>query len=173
MNRLAFFAIFAVVTLSCRSKTIPLSNATGESITRAQVRGDSAQSHVKQAIPDSSPTGKVHLQTAVIELDWQRGDLVDAKLSLQAERRAAAKLQAAYDALSTRWYVKVGRSIQWFIGIALVLWAGIGIAGAIVGATPLGMGLMRLLPFANPFVWLRSRIHPDTTVQPVTVNVSR
>lgn len=172
MRRLLLAAIF-VLALGCHDHDkLPLSNATGEAIARAEVRGASAQSHVKAVIPESSPAGRVHLITADGELTAQHVDLGDARTALNKERIERAILQMRYDKLETRWYVTWGRRIQWVLGIAVGIWLIGGITAAIVGVTPFGMFLTRLLPASNVFVWLRNRIHPDTRALPVVVNVN-
>jgi hypothetical protein len=135
-------------------------NATGDALTRAEVRNESVTKQVELAKPHADETGKVHLQTATADLQSQADDLQQAKTSLQAERDNAEKLQEQYTKLRSNPWVKfalLAQKVFWFIVIGYVL-AGIaavvlsvwtGGAGAAVGSE-----ILHLLPLANPFVWI-------------------
>jgi hypothetical protein len=146
---------FALATSGCAARRVPLSNAAGEAIVRAVVRGDSALGHVRAAIPDASPQSKAHLTTADVELVAQHGDLGDAKKAVAEKDQTIAKQQRDYDKLDGRWYVWVGRRIQLLLIVAAIAWVGAGVAGVFLG--PIGTTVLNMLPLAGPWHWLRER----------------
>jgi hypothetical protein len=127
---LGFFAL--ATSSSCAARhDIPVSNIAGEALTRAIVRGDSARSHVRAAIPDASPTSAVHLKTADAELTVQRKDQLEAKQANAAEVKRLVRekgdLQGELDKLHSRIEVKAGTWIR--ISLRVIFWSLGGLVG--------------------------------------------
>lgn len=157
--------------LSCRHAS-PVSEAmtNAESGVAAIVaHTDSAEHHVQAAIPESSPTGQVHLQSASDEHSFVLTEADDVSREL---KQARADYAATYDDLTTlkaKWYVRWGIRIQRWFWIGLLTWGGLGIASVVLGAvSPLGLGfriskeIVRFLPFMSPFAWIRDRYRRRT-----------
>lgn len=157
------YAALAAGLAGCAAKRIPLKNASGEAITRAQVRGDDALTHVKAARPDASPASGIHLDSAATELTSQHADLLEAKKALDAERANAAKLQAQYDKLNGKWYVHLGRWVEASVWILIGGFILYNVAAGLLATSPVGWlaksgdFLIHFLPAANPAALVRAK----------------
>jgi hypothetical protein len=114
MTRLLFCIafVFALLATGCPPENPLGTNATGDAITRADVRNKSVTQQVDLAKPHSDSEGKVHLDTASIDLKAQSSDLAEAKTALKVERENCAKTYDALTKLNTKWYVRWGRRIE-------------------------------------------------------------
>lgn len=131
INLSAFCLLLALV--GCPSNTGVPVKATGEAISRAAVRGDSAQQHVQAVIPDVKNGNKVHLESADKDLGNQKNDLREAREQLT---KANTAFQTEHDE-----FMKVKGSISYKIGLFLASsfkWIiGLGIAGVVLRAIAL------------------------------------
>lgn len=130
---------------------------------------ESAERHVRNAIPHADATGKVQLSAASDEHKAAMDSAGETKAALVAVQQQADSLraqvnasEASYAQLEDRWYVRWGRRIEkalWTIGIA---WLVLGVCSVVLGlGNPLGWGvkagkeIVRAIPGMNPFAWVR------------------
>lgn len=162
------FTLLLVMCYGCGGKNPARVNATGDAITRAQVRGESAYVHVERAKPFTNGDGKVHLSTASDDLLQQQTDLSEAKTALAAERANYWRLNREFESFKARLFVRLGLFIQHIVWTIVGLWAVAGIVGALLPAGGWGSTILRAIPFANIFAWIRDRfVHPPSVVEVV------
>jgi hypothetical protein len=130
---------------------------------------ESAERHVRRAIPHANPTGKVYLTAASDEHAEVLANVAHTYDVLKGAQQQVATLadsitqgQAAYSKLESRWYVRWGRRIERLLWIIGITWLVLGVASVAFGlGNPLswtwriGKELTRLLPVMNPFSWIR------------------
>jgi hypothetical protein len=166
-----YVAIFLVLILLAATlsgcggnKPMDFSPAIGDSISRAQVRNQTATEHVEAVQPHVRGADAQHLDGAKTDLNKQAVDLVDAQQALLLTRGQMAKMQsqidtqaAQIDAEQSQWFGdrlhKLATTII-FGGIAL--WIAVGVAGVFLPGA-LGSQVLHLLPLSNLFALWRAK----------------
>jgi uncharacterized protein GlcG (DUF336 family) len=140
--------------------------ATAESISSAITHVAGAQQDITLALPHTDSEGQGHLTAAQGDLTGATADLSSAKASnaqqMKEESRAVSDLKAERE----HWLgYRLRKFLWWIIGGATLVWVITGVAGAFLPIGGLGSTLLRLLPFANPWAFLRDRfIRPAPVV---------
>ncbi len=148
--------ILLALAIGCAAKP-STSTPTGSHLAKASVHIDdiffNAQGIEKQTIGEPRFLARQIIRSSI----GASGNIVDATIADKAKDAAYAKLERDYYDLDTSFPVVAWRRIKL---IALV-WVGLGIAGAILSGFTTGLpfvigtAIIRFLPFANLFVWLR------------------
>ena len=144
---------------------IPETIPTGNAIARADAHVTSADNNVIAAKPHADPTGKALLDQASRSHTQAKTELQNAD---ESNRAATAQMQALVTKerlalesearLANRWYVMVGRWVEWaFWGlIALAsLHVILRLAGVFVSG-PVGAALSVAGTIINPFGWIQA-----------------
>lgn len=143
--------------------------AGSSSVERADAHIQASQEAVKRATPEASPTGKTMLSFADNEQQVARDELVTARHQLAAAVRDVERYRDQFAAKADElkalqcngwvvWAFRVRAWLYWAVGI----WFVLGIVAVVTGiGNPLtGIGwvskeIVRALPFANVFAWVR------------------
>ena len=174
--RVAILALLAVL-IGCAAPKPAESErnahaAVGEAVAGVagiEAHTESATRAVEAAKPHTDEPGKPYLETAQAEhkaiLDDTakvKSDLADAQAKVTKLGEDAANLQKSLDALNARWFVRWGLWIEHILTMIVIGWALLGLVSIILGiGNPIGWPMaiskeiVRLLPFANFFAWLR------------------
>ncbi len=156
--------ILALATLAvgCSPKINPPVLTGQTSVAKAQQGVADARISLKQAQKDVGAGKEAHILHAATTLDVVQDVLTDASKEIAAQGKKYYDLFRDYDSFGAKWGGWRFWQVIWGIGIA---WAVAGLGAVIlgVGLFPAGFGLSRqifqLLPFSNPFAWLRDRIN--------------
>lgn len=199
LGRILILAAMAAAS-GCAKKTAVSDHnpALGEGLAAAEAQRVTAQGNVKAAKPHTNRTGKALLDRADVTLDEQgtsiresQGALAKANTERLAMNDALLRRDVQIEGLvatvkqeQSQWVGdRTWRTLRWVVGLVLAAWALLGVAGMLLsgffGATGvgwLGGHVLKLLPFANPFYflrnWIRSRENrSEVTATTTVVNV--
>lgn len=162
MKPLALITICVLFCTACKPIKPYAANASGESVAKSTAFIAAAAANIDAAKPDSGATAKVLLTVANGQLSNATKENNAASNQIHATQKELAYNVQGWAKEREHWIGYKTRVLGWWIiGIASVLWVGLGIAGAFLPFGGLGSTILRVLPFSNPFAWLR-----DTVIKP-------
>lgn len=161
----AALTIAIVMILGCKPVKPYVANASGESVAKSSAFIAAASANVDAAKPDSGKTGKVLLMVANQQLNNATKENDAASNQIHATQRELASAKS--DLIKEREHYigyKLRVIIWWVVGLAAGAYLALGLLGAFLPFGGIGSTILRFLPFANPFAWVR-----DKVIQPGTV----
>jgi hypothetical protein len=158
-RKLLVAVAFLVVVAGCGETVPPALMPTGSSVAKAAA-------FVEAAKPHATPPGPALLARAAQELTAAGKSLEAAAVEQSRLAEAVAVKDARLADYGRRWVGDATwRAVRWIVAI----WAGLGIASAVLGGFGAGglLGsvariVLNGMPLANPFAWLARRINSGT-----------
>lgn len=154
--------ITACALLGCKPVKPYVANASGESVAKSSAFIAAASANIDAAKPDSGKTGKTLLTVANSQLNNATKENDSASKQIHATQRELASAKS--DLIREREHYigyKLRVIIWWVVGLAAGAYLALGLLGAFLPFGGIGSTILRFLPFANPFAWLRdSVVHP-------------
>jgi hypothetical protein len=152
-----------LAVLSCRHAQPSTHTATGDDLQRIEVRNGDAYDLNRRTIPHADETGKGFLDIQSMVLLKQLADIQKASKDETETRAKLDWYSVNYRDLANSYYGNFFsyRQKKYFL-IIVGVWALLGIAGALLSAyCPgffLGKFLLRLIPAAHPFSFMRDKL---------------
>lgn len=160
-------AIF--VLLGCKGPRPYTANASGESVAKSSAFIAAASANIDAAKPDTGRTGKALLNVADDQLTSATKENDAASKQIHATQKQLADAVQGWAKEREHWLGYKTRVLGWWIiGIASGLYLALGIAGIFLPVGGIGSTILRVLPLANPFAWVR-----DTFVAPGQIRKHR
>jgi len=165
--------ILILAFVGCKSVKPYVANASGEAVAKSSAFIAAASANIDAAKSDSGNTGKILLTVANSQLnnaskenDVGSNQIHATQRELADANQDASTWQAAWRQERSHFFSHIQRTAwYWIVGVGLASWVALGLIGAFLPFGGIGSTIMRVLPFANPFAWLRDRIIAPGTLR--------
>lgn len=160
----AYLSIIMIILAfsGCKGPKPYVANASGESVAKSSAFIAAASANIDAAKPDTGKTGKVLLTVANGQLNNATKENDQASKQIHAIQKQLADAVQGWAKEREHWIGYKARVLGWWIvGIGAGAYLAIGLLGVFLPVGGIGSTILRVLPFANPFAWIR-----DTFVQP-------